>query len=460
MFLKKVEIALKKYDMLRPKDRVLIGVSGGPDSVALLFALFYLQKDFMIDIMIGHLNHMFRPGSSKKAEKFVRQMAEEMELPFLSKEVKKMSAQEAAREVRYDFFLEEARRHSADKVALGHNADDQAETILMRIIKGTGTKGLGGIPPVRDDFFIRPLIEIKREEIEEFLKTNKIEYITDPSNCKPIYMRNRLRLELIPKIKKEYNPHIAEELLHLGHILREDEDYINNIVEELAVNMLKLNNNDELELNIKPYVKLPVSLQRRIIRKGIALAGGEIRGISFKHVSDIMGLITEKPSGKLLNLPNHVVVQKEYDKLIFRKKGRKKILPFHYQIKVPCRIDISAGTSLYRFDFTVKKRDMKESFQKKKREPFRAFLDLDKAGMEFVIRNRRPGDRFQPYGMEGTKKLKEYFIDEKIPAGERGKIPLLTKGSEVLWVPGWRVSDRVKLTKETKKALIIEACIL
>lgn len=466
MFLEKVKRTLKKYNMLEFKDRVFIGVSGGPDSVALLHILYRLREEFGIEMFVGHFNHMFRPEFSNNAKVFVKSLAEELGLPFILREYdvpqyikrKQLSPEEAARELRYNFFTEEAKRCNANKIATGHTADDQAETVLLRIIKGSGSRGIKGIPPVRDNKFIRPLIDLSRKEIENFLKKNNIKYLLDPSNTEPIYLRNKVRLELIPTLKKEYNPNIIKALTNLSNILREEEDFIEGILEDVSDEILCIKENNRLEIDINSFSKLALAIQRGVIRRGIELLNKEIKGISFRHISDILGLLNKNLSGKSLNLPKGLVVHKEYNKLILIKdrEGNFGCFDYNYDVRVPGKINIQIGKFFYQFIFEVKEIDkISIDFENKNT----AFLDFDKTGEVFVIRNRRPGDRFHPLGMKGTKKLKEYFIDEKIPRRERNTLPLIANNNNILWVTGKRISEDVKLIEKSKKALIIEVCI-
>lgn len=461
MFLEKVKKSLKRYKMLELNDRVFVGVSGGPDSVALVHALYRLRKELGIEIYIGHLSHMLQPEFSRKSEAFVKDIARELGLPFISKEInvpeymerRKLSPEEAAREVRYQFFTEEAGKCNANKIATGHTKDDQAETILLRIIKGSGSRGMRGILPVRDNKFIRPLIDLRREEIEDFLKKESIGYLHDPSNTEPIYLRNKIRLELIPKLKKEYNPNIVEALTHLSHVIGEEESFLEEMARDAFEKILFKKEENRLEIDLSSFQTLALSLQRRIIREGTEVFN--IRGISFKHISDILELINKKVSGKSLNLPEGLIIYKEYNRLIFTKNRESHSSLFNYHIRVPTNITIDTGVSSYSIDCRVK--SIKESvidFHDK--DDYTAFLDFDKAGEDLVIRNRRPGDRFHPLGLNGTKKLKKYFIDEKIPRSDRNIIPLIAKDHEILWVVGKGISEDVKLSNESKRVLIIE----
>jgi len=466
MFLEKVRRTLKKYNMLNFKDRVFVGVSGGPDSVALLHTLYRLREEFGIVICVGHFNHMFHQEFSKNAKEFVKSLAEELGLPYILREVdvpeymkrKRLSPEEAARELRYDFFNEEAKRCNANKIATGHTADDQAETVLFRIIKGSGSRGIRGIPPVRDNKFIRPLIDLNRKDIEDFLKRNNIKYLLDPSNIEPIYLRNKIRLELIPILKKEYNPNIIEALNNLSYILAVEDDFIEGILEDISNEILCIKENNRIEIDISSFSKHPLVIQRGLIRRGIELLNKEIKGVSFKHISDILQLLDKNVSGKSLNLPKGLVVRKEYNKLIFTKneKDNFECVNYNYNVKVPGEISIQIGKFSYRFIFVVKEIEkVSIDFENKNI----AFLDFDKTGEVFVIRNRRPGDKFHPLGMKGKKNLKEYFIDEKIPKRERDTLPLIAKNSNILWVTGKRISEDVKLTERSEKALMIEVCI-
>lgn len=462
MLKEKVRETIKKFEMLSPGDRVVVGVSGGPDSVALLHILKELALQLKVSLSIAHLNHRFRGKESDRDAEYVQELALELGLPVIvesrdvSAFIKKegLSLEDGARRARYDFFARVVKRVKANKVALGHNADDQAETVLMRLLRGSGREGLGGIPPVRElkpgskVKIIRPLIEATREEIEKYLKENRVKARLDASNIEPIYLRNRIRLKLLPLLTK-YNPNIKSILVRTAQILGEEDRYLERIVSQHLKRIVK-KGKEGITLDIIKLSSLSLPIQRRILRETLGSIKGNKLDIQLAHIDDILDLLKARGRASL-DLPGNILITKEYRKLSIHFKREKKASSFNYSLKVPGITKIpELGLSFRTKIPKTRPRALKKGLKK------RAYFDYGRIKAPLSLRNREAGDRFQPLGMRGSKKLKDFFIDEKIPLKERERIPLLVSGKEIIWVVGHRISDKAKVTNKTEKVLMVE----
>jgi len=257
LFLDRVMDCIYKYKMIAECDAVLIGISGGIDSITLLYSLYFLSDKLKCSLIVAHANHGLRGEQSDREAEFVRKIADELKLPFVIEKIdvlgymgeKGLSKQAAARELRYDFFERAAKNTSANKIALGHNADDQAETVLMRLLRGSGASGIAGMRAVRDKI-IRPLIEIKRDEITEFVKEKRLRYVEDPSNLEPYYLRNKIRLNLIPLLKEEYNPNIVDTLRETAEIIRDEDEFLESYCLTILSDIIQSKGNEAIEIDV------------------------------------------------------------------------------------------------------------------------------------------------------------------------------------------------------------------
>ncbi len=320
--LAKVKQTINKHSLIEKGDRVLLGISGGPDSVALLHLLFRLKKGLKFSLFLCHLNHGLRKEAGEDA-RFVKELASSLSLPItltkrdLSK-LKKSSIEEKAREVRYRFFSTVAKKYRVNKIALGHNLDDQAETILLRIIRGTGLLGLGGMRikrPLKDNpevQIIRPLLSVSREEILDYLKERKIFFVTDSSNISPVYLRNRIRLELLPLLS-EYNPKVKESLAKLGVACQEDFAFIEKTAVSFLPKILK-RKEQKLTIKIKEFLKTPPSLQKEILRVAIRFLSK--KPLSFSAIESLQSLINREKGRSFLSLPKGLKATRLHKDLI------------------------------------------------------------------------------------------------------------------------------------------------
>ena len=309
MLIAQVKKTIQKHTMLKPEDRVVVGVSGGPDSVALLYALHQLSKSYDLTLHVAHLNHGFRGKEALRDARFVEHLAEEMGLSCMVetydvpayKKRRSLSSQEAARIVRYQFLEEVRNKVSATKIALGHNANDQAETLMMWLFRGAGLKGLGGMPPVRG-VIIRPLIETTRKEIEEFLSKKNIPFVLDSSNQKNEYVRNRIRQEIFPLLEEHYNPQIVKRLVNTAHILSIENDYLENKAQKVLDEITVSEKGTTVVIGKKELLALPLAMQLRCLRAVLQKVKGDLKRISSIHLYDILGIAASAEPHKVLKL--------------------------------------------------------------------------------------------------------------------------------------------------------------
>ena len=472
MLEEKILQTIEKFDMLSFNDRVLIGVSGGSDSVTLLSVLLSFKKKYNLSIFIAHLDHMLRGEESDKDVNFVKNLAQELGLLCEVKSChltelahkEHLSLEEAARKYRYKFYFETAKKIKANKIALGHNADDQVETVLMRFLRGSGLEGLMGIPPVRGKI-IRPLIECSREEIEEYCQEHKTRYRIDSSNKEIVYFRNKIRLELLPLLSKDYNKNIKDITLRLRNIVSEVSVYLNHETELSFKKVVKRENPETVIIDLKKFSSLHLALKRRIIRKSIEVVKGNLYCISFRHNNEILKLTEYQLGEKEIYLPDDVRVSKIYDKIIIYKKRISKNqideIPatWEYNIFIPGKTEIKSlniEVEIKILDST----DIGPSLylkRKKNKGEFLEFIDYNKVKFPLKLRNRRSGDKFYPLKMRGVKKVKDFFIDNKIPKSRRYLMPLLVDSEDkIIWIVGMRLDNRVKVDSHTKKMLSIK----
>ncbi len=320
---------ISDFQMVEKKEAVLAGVSGGPDSVAMILALLQIREEYGLTLGIAHLNHALRKGESNQDEAFVKHLAKTLDLPFYSKTTdvkslarnKGLSIEEAGRNARYAFFKELFKTHGYSKIATGHNHDDNAELVLMNLLRGAGVKGLSGIPPKRDNLYIRPLINVSKSQILKFLKREKQNFVIDSSNDDLSFLRNKIRHILLPLLKKEYNPEVHNCLNRTSRILMQENEFMEEQERLSFLNVLKDNQKNLVELFLGAFNDLHPAMKQRVARKAILMVKGDLRRITLRHIQDITHLASVSPNGKSLDLPGQIRVFKSRQTLCFIKEA-------------------------------------------------------------------------------------------------------------------------------------------
>lgn len=462
----KVILTTERFKMVSRGDLVMVAVSGGVDSVVLLDILLELKRALGIELCLFHLDHMLRGAESKEDAKFVKRLAKERGLSIeiesfdvaaFAKE-KGLSIEDAARRARHDLLQKAAKESGAQKVALGHNADDRVETFFINLIRGSGLKGLSSIPPVRD-IFIRPLIEVLRRDIEAYANERGLRFRLDHSNLDQAFLRNRVRAELIPLLET-YNPNIKGVILDNIELAASDESFLSEAAraefERIAVADGKV-----VEIPMVLLRALGESIRSRVVRLAIKLVKGDLEAIEKDHIE---GIFDAKEGILRRDLPGDVVIMKEGESLIIIEKGL--LAPAK---KVEFKLKAKGGALAAGLDFEFKSSIIefakgspsllviaREESKAKSEIPL-AHLDADLLEKSLVIRNWRFGDRFRPLNMAGFKKLSDFFVDIKLARRLRDRVPIVTSGGEIIWVVGQRLDDRFKITDNTKRMLRIEA---
>ncbi len=466
-FVEKVGRCLERHDMISSGEHVIVGVSGGADSVALLYALTALSFEQKFKISIAHLNHSARGGESDADAEFVTDLARKhgFQLFIEKRNVPeerlrlKTSFQEAARNTRLAFLESTLEQCGAHKVALGHTADDQVETVLMNLLRGSGSKGLSGMQPVRG-CFIRPLFDCSRADVLKYLQNENIKFRTDSSNLKKDYLRNRIRLDLIPFLEKDYNKNIRKNILQSASILLDEDRLLDQLAgqcfDEIASRQLE---GDKVGLNRVALSSQPRALRNRVIRRAIQMVKGNLRKVTAFHVEEVANLFLRPHVGKRISLPDDMEAQCDRVNVWIYKiqeiKNNEFVNPSAQEVlelKIPGESFMPGSQITFRTEVTG---PVVTDFRSK--GSVKATFDFDQTGDQILVRYFQPGDRFLPLGMPGTKKLKKFFNDEKIPREQRSRIPILTTAAgDIIWVYGQRISHPCRVTPATKRVLIIE----
>jgi len=488
---------IRRYSLIPSKETVVVGVSGGADSVCLLHVLAKWRQRLGIRLHVAHLNHQIRGGESQADSEFVSDLAGSLGISITIdrqdvatyRTERKCSLEEAARELRYAFFAEVAREVGARRIAVGHTRDDQVETILMHIIRGTGVAGLSGLAPcsplVHDNrrtslpalassaakaqrtslLVIRPLLDTTRQETADYCQEHQLDPRLDSSNLLSSFFRNRLRLHLLPLLR-QYNPNIDQALLRLADIAKGENAFIEQQASGLWDEVAR-QENKAIYLNKKQLAGLPIALQRHFLRVAVARLVGDVRDIEATHIEAARSLL-DKSAGKMSVLPHDLIFQGGYDELVISSTARQSQLPpcpfpplpDELHLKVPGKTAFSAWNVLASIvrehPGSRTSGGAKSTRGKTHQGDLVAHLDLQKTGTNLCVRSRRTGDRFQPLGMNTPKKLHEFMVDARIPRAWRGCIPIVCSPQQIIWVVGWRIDDRVKLTKASKEILRLE----
>lgn len=419
--LEQVASTISRYRMLEPGARVIVAVSGGPDSVCLLHAL----RELEIRVTgIAHINHKLRGEDSEADERFVAGMAREMGLRFHSA-VAVCSAgnlEQTARRARRDFFHDLIRQGLADRIALGHTRDDQAETVLFRMLRGSGLAGLAGILPVTAEGLIRPLLGVTRGEVETFLRERGIPWREDASNREPRFARNRIRHELLPRLRQDWNRHVDVALAQMADLAYEEERWWAAEIARIAQRTL-VTSPGSIEVSLRDLAQLPRAVARRLMRHAIRQVKGNLHGVQFGHIEKVLEL---PESGGEAQFPGiHAI--RSFDWLRLGVPDRTEGNPLGGEIAVPGRRLAPDGNSMICLDVIARTQGSKACGTLKSDLYFRSVPE------KLVLRGWKPGDRYCPVGHANDRKLKELFQRQRIPSWRRPFWPILCYGDKILW---------------------------
>jgi tRNA(Ile)-lysidine synthase len=470
----RVEQTVRRHRLFLPGDTLIVALSGGADSTALLDLLTRLT-DYNLHLIAAHLNHCLRGVESDTDQEFCRGLASRYAIPFEFRRIdvkrvaskSRLNLEDAGRRARIDFLDEIRSEYGAAAVVLAHHADDQAETVLMRLLRGSGMTGLSGMAYRNARGYVRPLLDINRSEIEQYLRRCSMEWREDASNSDTTYLRNRIRHQLLPLLE-EYNPAIRSSLASTASILGDDEALLDELTERAYAKSCRIAEG-RIICSVGQLRLLNIALRRRVLRHVFKQLTGTLERVSLRHIDAICAMIDSERPNSQLALPQGVTAVREYDSLLWMQAGevllRLPSTPFDSAQGKPLRASRSA-TVLRLRSATVLETDFEllitepgcyqlpcgsdVTVELKGTVSFptdsgTACFDLAKSPFPWLVRTFRPGDRITPFGMSGRKKVKDIFIDRKIPLSERKNIPLLFCCDDLIWIAGVCVSELCRI---------------
>lgn len=458
--LEKIRRYVEKWHMIERGDKIVVGVSGGADSICLLFVLLKLQRELLFELLCVHVNHGLRGADADADEEYVKRFCEKYQIPcvvyhenvaWIAKE-RKQSLEEAGREVRREAFEKTLKQYGGTKIALAHHKNDNAETFFMNVARGTGLKGLGGMHPVKGNV-IRPLLAVERGEIEQYLKEQQITFCTDQTNESDDYTRNRIRNHIVPYFEQEINPKVIAHVAETMEQLREIQCFMEEQTES-GYRACTSKTEGGICVGKEPFCGILRVIQPFVLKRVLYEVCHKERDIEAVHL-EILQELLEKQVGKKVNLPYAMEAVRTYDGIVCRKKkmeeqageGAKELICENGRQQV-CEWN---GWEIKTRVFAVE--DMPKGASEK---VYTKWFDYDIITSTVTVRTRESGDYLAIHADGRTQKLKSYFINEKIPASERGKIPLIAEKNHILWVVGHRTSSVYRVTEHTKRILEIQ----
>ncbi|NFO40677.1 tRNA lysidine(34) synthetase TilS [Clostridium botulinum] len=462
---KKVLSYIVDNNLIKSGDKILVALSGGPDSLCLLNILKELREELDIEIGAAHLNHLLRGEDAFKDEEFVISTCKEMNIPYYVKRVDinkyskehKLSSELAGRNVRYGFFDEILKKDGFNKIATAHNANDQAETIIFRLMRGTGLEGLGGIKVCREDKIIRPILCLTRKEVEKYIKEKNLNPRIDKTNFEKIYNRNKIRLDIIPYIQNNFNEDIVKTLNRMSLLIQKDNAFIERLCIKAYNEYCKKNTDSKFYILKKELFKEDQAIVTRIIRTALIEYSKSHYDFEMKHIYDILEL-SKKETGKGINLPKNIYVENIYSDIKISSKMKEdiKVDKTEFLLNKKSIGEDRIQFNNYEFEISVLKNKSTNLIDLKENKLVKYF-DLDKINENILFRTRKNGDKITPLGMKGQKKLKDIFINMKVPKEERDLIPVICFDNDIAWILGLQISDNFKVTNNSKNILKIVA---
>lgn len=459
--MKKAQTFIEKYHMLKNGDRVIAGISGGADSVCLLFVLLELRKTYDIDVVAVHVNHGIRGETAERDEKFVQELCRihnircevYHENAELTAKKRKQSLEEAGREIRREAFVQTLERYGGTRIAMAHHQNDNAETLLMNLVRGTGLKGLGGIQPVAGNI-IRPLLGLSRKEIEVYVGEIGCGFCQDETNAQDVYTRNRLRHQVIPVLEEKVNPQAVRHMNEAMEQILGIQDYMCEQTESAYVACVTELPQGAVRIIKAEYDSLHGVLKGLLIRKCLAKEAGSERNITFSHIEAVRELF-DKQCGRSRNLPYSVRAIRDYDGVVMTKAP-----PLQTKGFPAVTLEVPGITRIPKLNLTICCRILKkpEDFSVKHvpQKAYTKWFDYDIIKGRLFLRCRQSGDDIVIDKGGGRQKLKAYFINKKIPREKRDGIGLLADEEQILWVVGYRMSNAFQITGQTRRILEIK----
>ncbi len=469
-FARKVVEFASSQKLFSAGDRVLVAVSGGPDSVALLDVLHSLREEWGLHLEVAHLQHGIRGEEAREDARFVAALADSLNLPLHLKEVSipsirksagKGNLEALARDERYRFFTAVAQERGLNKVATAHTLDDQAETVLMWFLRGCGTKGLAGISPLRHGAsqdadsvsvpaLVRPLLGISKAEIVDYLGERQLAYRMDRTNEEPALLRNWIRLELLPRIASRIDTRWPQRLARQAALFRDENVFMDRLA---RIELEKLRASTGLDRKL--LAEQDPALQRRILRLWLSEIRGQLRGLDFSHVEDLLHLAVRGAPNARLSIPGAWELVNAYESVRLEKKSRKpKRCRYSYKFRVGEVLEIpEAGIALASKRISVPP----SVHPRMPRNLEEGLFDAALLSENLTVRSFCAGDRYQPLGMKGHKKVKDLFIEKKVPLSVRSVLPLFSMGDEILWIPAYARSETAKIGPRTTEFLQVRA---
>ncbi|MBI2871094.1 MAG: tRNA lysidine(34) synthetase TilS [Candidatus Omnitrophica bacterium] len=453
---------IKTRKLLLPGEKIVLAVSGGPDSMALLHAFCTFRTALHLNLTVAHLDHCLRKGSKQDAE-FVKSACRVLNVPFVSgradvrrfARTRKLSIEDAARRLRYRFLVKAAKKAGARKIVTAHTQDDQAETVVLQLVRGAGLSGASGMDwsgPVgtgqsRAVRLVRPFLSTPRAEILKFLRRCRIRFREDPTNSSRRFKRNRLRHDVMPLLKR-LNPRAVKHLATFAEILSTGKEYIDRVTEGVFTRLAH-ERPGRCQFQRSEFIKLPRAIQQGLFRQAVARLGGEEASLNFRHWQLFHQALYKEGVPALLHFPRSIEVGLD-DRVVSFSKTRpaKKIR----SVSIPKVRSGEVAFADRTITFNMFPRTRRLFPRGRAGE---AWLDAERVWFPIQVRTRRPGDRFIPLGMRQSKKLQDFLVDEKVPRSERDSLPIFQDRRQIVWVGGKRLADSVKITPQTRQVLRI-----
>ena len=453
--LEKISQTIQGHCLIAAGDLVLVALSGGPDSTVLLHTLAQLRPRLRFRLRAAHVNHGIRGAEADADERAAAAFSRKLGIPFHRHRAdvpayaksEGVSLEAAARELRYQWLESTATRFRANRIATGHTADDLAETVLLNLLRGAGPRGLAGIPPIRGRV-IRPLLDLTRAEVESYCEANSLTYRRDESNEDTTFTRNRLRHEVIPLLQ-EVQPSVVGNLARTAEIMRAEDEFMSEQAEN-ALRAVASQRPGEVGILLSLFAALHPALRRRVLRAAVAKIKGDETDLPLERIDALMEVALSGQTGSVIELPGGLCGERTYGELVISPASAPRpSSDREWTLAVPGKLAIR--------ELGLQFETTRSRAKKPPPNPMAALVDASKITSPLVVRTRRRGDRFRPAGMRGTMKLQDFFVNAKVPRDQRDSVPLVVSGDDIVWVVGFRLGEKFRVSDKTKRSIRIQA---